>query len=423
MTAEVLVMNKHGVALAADSVIATHTGTITKIFSGINKLFRLSPSHQVAIMIYEAVEFMHIPWETLISEFRARLGKRTHPTVEDYAADFISYLKELQTSETERESVFLESMTIHFWDIADEIKTGFTMRESGEPFCDATLQTWAQSKLESLETALNRKQVLPEFSDINASEFVWRYRRLINQARNRGFFANINVAPTRSVKRTLLRLAYLFAVKDTFCSFSSGLVFAGFGQAQLMPSVRAYRLEAMLPDQFKLRLDTKRDVTTSNQGIIIPFAQSEMVYRFLQGVDKDYDSYVFTLLSKLASEISSFVIDQHVPEAARDSARQQAESILQDKFDAISAAARSFRRENFANPVIEAVKSLPKQELAALAEALVQLTSLRRKMSIDVETVGEPIDVALISKPDGFVWIKRKLYYDPVLNESLNHGT
>ncbi len=35
---------------------------------------------------------------------------------------------------------------------------------------------------------------------------------------------------------------------------------------------------------------------------------------------------------------------------------------------------------------------------------------------MDAETVGGPIDVAVISKGDGFIWIKRKHYFSPELN-------
>ncbi len=59
---------------------------------------------------------------------------------------------------------------------------------------------------------------------------------------------------------------------------------------------------------------------------------------------------------------------------------------------------------------------LPKDELAAMAESLVNLTSFKRRISMDEETVGGPIDVAVISKGDGFIWIKRKHYFDPKLN-------
>ncbi len=47
-----------------------------------------------------------------------------------------------------------------------------------------------------------------------------------------------------------------------------------------------------------------------------------------------------------------------------------------------------------------------------MAETLVNLASFRQKVSMSVETVGGPVDVAVISKGDGFVWIKRKNYFE-----------
>lgn len=51
-----------------------------------------------------------------------------------------------------------------------------------------------------------------------------------------------------------------------------------------------------------------------------------------------------------------------------------------------------------------------------MAESLVNLTSFERRVTPDAETVGGPIDVAVISRGDGFIWIKRKHYFDPDLN-------
>jgi hypothetical protein len=51
-----------------------------------------------------------------------------------------------------------------------------------------------------------------------------------------------------------------------------------------------------------------------------------------------------------------------------------------------------------------------------MAEALVNLTKLKRRVSDQQETVGGPVDVALITKGDGFVWVRRKSYYDAALN-------
>jgi hypothetical protein len=52
-----------------------------------------------------------------------------------------------------------------------------------------------------------------------------------------------------------------------------------------------------------------------------------------------------------------------------------------------------------------------------MAESLINLTCLRKKISMDDETVGGMIDVAVISKGDGLIWIKRKHYFKPELNK------
>ena len=78
-----------------------------------------------------------------------------------------------------------------------------------------------------------------------------------------------------------------------------------------------------------------------------------------------------------------------------------------------------FRHEESVTPIMEIVQHLPKEELADMAEALVSLTALKRRVSLEEETVGGPIDVAVVvSKGDGLIWIRRKHYFDPALNQS-----
>lgn len=49
--------------------------------------------------------------------------------------------------------------------------------------------------------------------------------------------------------------------------------------------------------------------------------------------------------------------------------------------------------------------------MAALAESLIDLTGFQRILNFDPEEVGGLIDVAVISKNDGFTWISRKSWY------------
>ena len=73
---------------------------------------------------------------------------------------------------------------------------------------------------------------------------------------------------------------------------------------------------------------------------------------------------------------------------------------------------------DYMRPIIRSVASLPIEELALLAESMINITSLRRKVAIDqnIGTVGGPIDVAIISKGDGFIWLKRKHYFEGKYN-------
>lgn len=78
---------------------------------------------------------------------------------------------------------------------------------------------------------------------------------------------------------------------------------------------------------------------------------------------------------------------------------------------------KQIRRENYINPLMNAVSHLSKEDLAEMAESLIYLTYLKRRITNAEESVGGPVDVAIISKGDGFIWIKRKHYFKPELNQ------
>jgi hypothetical protein len=62
------------------------------------------------------------------------------------------------------------------------------------------------------------------------------------------------------------------------------------------------------------------------------------------------------------------------------------------------------------------IESLPIDEMAALAETLVSLESLKEKFSRPTESVGGPIDVAVITRSEGLVWIRRKHFFHADFN-------
>jgi hypothetical protein len=96
--------------------------------------------------------------------------------------------------------------------------------------------------------------------------------------------------------------------------------------------------------------------------------------------------------------------------------REKVKDAAENHYNTIFKSARAYRTQEFSEQILDMVEFLPKDELAHLADSLVALTSLHRRVSRDMETVGRAIDVAVISKSDGFIWIKRKHYFKPELN-------
>src|SRR5690606_31959567 len=76
----------------------------------------------------------------------------------------------------------------------------------------------------------------------------------------------------------------------------------------------------------------------------------------------------------------------------------------------------------YSEPIMQMVSLLPKNELPDLPESLVAITSQKRQVSRDAEPIAGPVDVALISKGEGFVRIKRKHYFKPELNPQFSQN-
>jgi hypothetical protein len=214
----------------------------------------------------------------------------------------------------------------------------------------------------------------------------------------------------------------LFFVKsaeslDILAQDFSGLVIAGFGEKDIFPSLAAYWIEGRQNGKLKFSKKKSARITFRNGAEIVPFAQHEMVDIFLSGMESTFED---ALLNSIAATLYTY------PEALIESIKELTEekkseykSAYQVNTDEIMKNMRDaldqYRMSNFI-PILNVVAALPKSELAAMAESLVNITSLKRRVSLQAETVGGPVDVAVISKHDGFVWIKKKIYFSAELN-------
>ena len=142
-----------------------------------------------------------------------------------------------------------------------------------------------------------------------------------------------------------------------------------------------------------------------------PFAQHDMVDMFMRGMAPALNKYIIDLFSEVLDRIndSSKQLRKENTDSDMINMVTNAKKLIEEELE-------KTEREYFINPVIEMLGSLGKQQLAEMAETLIELTSFKRKISMETDSVGGPVDIAIISKYEGFIWIKRKYYFNKDLN-------
>src|SRR5688572_7648090 len=93
MTAVVGILNKSAAAIAADSAVTVTGPRGSKIFNRANKIFRISKTQPIGVMIYNQGEFMGTPWDTILKIYRSQRINKDFDRVIDCRNDFLAFLK------------------------------------------------------------------------------------------------------------------------------------------------------------------------------------------------------------------------------------------------------------------------------------------------------------------------------------------
>jgi hypothetical protein len=418
MTAEIAIMNREAIAIAADSAVTLHE---EKIFTSANKIFSLSKYHPVGIMIYGNANFMGIPWETLIKVYRSKIGKKRFDTLKEYADDFINFLSmgNQLFPESEQERYFEGNVYSYFSLIRYEIEQAVEdVISEGESVTDEEVKKITSRVVEDHHDKWESAESLPIIPENYIEDLMDKYESIISKAK-KDVFENLPL--TESLSGRLTEIAVNLSVKfleGVDPPNMSGVVIAGFGEKDIFPSLQSFLIEVIINNQLKWKKDKYLEIDFGNDATIVPFAQSEMVATFMEGVEPGYEIAIEEYLSQIFEKYPEDVIDsiEKLDASEKRKLKEKLKDAGSELLDRHKEELKNYRRVNYINPVIHVVSALPKDELAAMAESLVNLTSFKRKMSMDAETVAGPIDVAVISKGDGFIWIKRKHYFERELN-------
>jgi hypothetical protein len=418
VTAEIAIMNKGAVALAADSAVTIQRPGGAKIYNSVNKLFMMSKYQPVGVMVYGMAEFMGVPWETIIKAYRSALGQRSFPSIPGYASHFLQFLQEEHGlfGEEEQSRYFERTVVNGFSSIRRELD-GKVKAALGRPggLLDGRVKPLASRVVAEKWARLRQAAPLECFRGLRKSVLARQHKEQIAKAQQEVFQG---LPLSVGTQRKLRDIAADLFLSSKFDGPTSGVVIAGFGEKEHFPSLVSNIVDGLLDGKLRFLKGPEHSISIRNTASIVPFAQSEMVHTFMEGIDPYYqrilDRYLEEVFRQYPEDVVNLVITGS--KKSKQAVKGKLQASCAKLLDELKAKTRDYRQANHVSPVMDAVALLPKDELAAMAESLVNLTSFKRRISMEAETVGGPIDVAVISKGDGFIWIRRKHYFDSRLN-------
>lgn len=391
MTSEISLVNKRGVVLAADSAV-TIGGM--KVMNNASKLFTLDSEHYVGIMIYGNADFCNVPWEVIIKTYRELKANKTFDTLQEYGDDFMNYVANFS-----------------WYGGTEEVMLYQYLNEIRNIINNATKETLSFRIFDNiLKTGLDVSFIEDTDSmGLDFNKFKQENEQKIINYINDNFTFDMDFEEKNSVDNRIVRVVFKLLNSYTWYSEGmTGLVIAGYGKIEPFPTVMNYKVEGIFQSKLKHKLSeciTIGNKETDYISATLPFAQSDMINTFMHGIDPEIQMFLNNEKISTQNEFDK----ANIPDPYK--------SLFKNTLDNNYNNFIKFIADNYQEPFNRLVSHLSLQELALMGETLISLTSFKRKFSTNIESVGGEIDVLVISRSEGPVWVKRKKYFDKDLNE------
>ncbi|MEM6414652.1 MAG: hypothetical protein AAF720_08345 [Pseudomonadota bacterium] len=417
MTSEVVLMNRQAAAMAADSAVTISGHQYLKTYQEVNKLFPLVEGQPVAVMIYNNAEIMSTPWETIISLYRDAVRGQPLDRVEDYAEDFMNFISgnpDLFPPD-HQDTEYFKMVAVVFSVIAEDFElqvrrfqetNGGRLREHISSIFEYVVGQMYEDyqrypdESQRVDLACFPKGMGEQVKRRYGSEIDQLIESLVAAIKNE--YGSVAVSDT--TKTRLREIAVFAATRDAFFENYTGVVFAGFGARETFPSMRSYLSSGVVLGVLKRKNDRSANMTADSGPVVQPFAQDRMIKTFLTGMDEYQRRFIYGETLKLSMNITSDLISNapNLSDQQRDQLFQSySENNLRHALIEFFKSVDGYQYAVHTRPIYRAIGSLPKRELGETAASLIKLNSFQQKVMHSIETVGGPIDVAVITRNGG----------------------
>lgn len=418
MTALVGILNKRAAVMAADSAMTVVKNGNVKIYNTATKIFSLSKEHPVGVMIDSSMEFMGTPWDVIFKLYRDRKGGKEYKTLRGYVDGFLDFLRseDYFSDEDSREDYFISELR-EFYDAAkdDAIeKYQNEMNERGEEGNpDEDGQRLPEIMKEILETFITNckgAEMNPEFKGYTIESMRKFTSEMFDDLME---ICEEDGLPTDM--RDLWERGFYAKLCHHCFPIYTELVFTGYGSDDIYPSLLSMKISGVIDRRLRYYIDEEGAaiITNQNSSSICPFAQTDVMMSLMKGISSQMRSHVYDCKISAIQETKQKMMDAMKEAGATEKMLRKVDNIdLTEVADNFDNSLNDFIHDNYVAGIFDAVDSFSIEEMANMAESLISVTNLQRHISSTEESVGGPVDVAVITRSEGFVWVKHKEWFN-----------
>ncbi len=407
MTAIVGILNKRAAVMAADSAVTVRNDKGVKIYNTATKIFSLSDEHPIGVMIYDNVEFMGTPWDLIFNLYRKERGGRACQSVQEYAEEFIRFLKEKEfySNEESRENYLLLEMSAYYNMVKEEVfdqleKEGISVEDEN------AVRKELKEVINSMNGIYEEIGTCKDFAKYTEKEFSKTSKKLLDSLMDACEDEHL---PT-DMRREWQHGIFVHLRSELFLnSIGTGVVFVGYGEKDIFPSAFPTVIGGAIDNRLRYNFNLERadKITHDNTAWILPFAQEDVMLTMMKGIAPDlYTAITDEVQSSMENAVQQVVKelgikDDHLVTEVATPIIEKLQNEFAEKIDDIIT-------EKYTSGLVDTVESFNVEDMVNMAESLISITNLQRHITSSEESVGGPIDVAVITKTGGFQWAKQK---------------
>ena len=413
MTAIVGILNKRAAVLAADSALTVVKGDRMKIYNTTTKIFQLSQDNHVAVMFFQNVDFMDVPWEMIFKLYHDKRGDKQFDSINEYAEDFYQFLRDEKFfCSSDQQMDYLDGELATYYNnvkvaAKDNMEKEIDAMDDYDFFNEEDLlRQHLKDCIAGVEALASDADVNPGLEDVGEKEIRSYGKDSLETLKER--------IEEDSLPKDMFDdwvKGFTNYIRSRFYYNGTGIVFVGYGRNDIFPTLLPTYVSGAFNNRLRYYLDTDgmNAIGEDCSASITPFAQSDVMITLMKGIAPNFYEKVTDLnvrsLSEERKKIAALLKEEGVDEAIVKRVSDLDTTDIEKKH---SESMDEYMQEEYIDGIVNAVESFNVEDMANMAENLVSITGLQRHFSSSDETVGGPIDVAVITRAEGFMWVRHK---------------